>query len=151
MERWQIEGSDIALEFQTDRTPTEGKYYLFRGDQVVRAYASRAAGIAAYRQLRHEIWCCWLAGTDPNLRLTAARGLWYHEMQTLETVVAALWQDGTEHDRGSIRAELGRLRSTTGDTRRLVPSSESPAESDTQGQEAATTTQDLSSPKARVP
>lgn len=137
------------MEFQTKRTPTEGKYYLYRGDQVVRAYAGRVAGIAAYRQLRHEIWCCWLAGTDPQLRLSAARGLWYHEKQTFGTVVSVLWQEGTERDRASLRSELGRLHSTTGDTGMLAPSPEPPAETGRQGPEIIAA-QSPSSPRSTV-
>jgi hypothetical protein len=151
MERWQIEGTDIALEFQTNRTPTQGKYYLYRADRVVKTFQSRSAGVAAYRQLRHQIWCSWLASTDPELRLSAARGIWYHEKETLETVVAVLWQDGTEHDRTSIRAQLSRLCSIAGGAWILVPRAEPPPETENQGQEAVAATQAPSPPKARVP
>jgi hypothetical protein len=110
MERWLIEGTEVALEYQTRRTPTSGKYYLFRGEQVIGGYEDRAAGLAAYRRLRHEVWLGWLSSSDPKLRLTAARGLCQHEPETPnQQAIAVLWREGTERDRIAVRTELARL------------------------------------------
>jgi hypothetical protein len=110
MERWLIEGTDVSLEYQTQRTPTSGKYYLFRGDQVIGAYENRTAALAAYRGLRHDVWLRWLSSNDPQVRLTAARGLFQHEPETPHPqAIAVIWQDGTERDRINLRSELARL------------------------------------------
>jgi len=110
MERRQIEGTPIALERQTERTPTAGKYYLFQGDQVIGAYEDETAALGAYRRIRHEVWLGWLSSGDPKLRLIAARGLCQHEPESENReAVAVLWRQGTERDRIAVRTGLARL------------------------------------------
>lgn len=101
MERWQIEGTDLSLEYQTERTPTRSKYYLYRGDQLIAAFEDRRTGLAAYHQVRQEVWEGWLASNDPELRLAGARGLWRQEKENPK-VLAILWRDGTPQDRVSV-------------------------------------------------
>jgi hypothetical protein len=93
----------------TEDVPSDGRYYVLRGGEVVLATAEFPEALAEYNRLCRDFWLSRLEDPQPKIRIAAAWGLLSLDSSD-RNAIAVITRDGSPQERKRLEQSQSRRR-----------------------------------------
>jgi hypothetical protein len=104
-----LQGADFSLEANTESVPSDGRYYVLRGGEIVLAAEVFQEALEEYNRLCHDFWSGRLKDASTPIRIAAAWGLLSLDSNDKDAQ-AVIVRDGTPQERKRLEQAQSRRR-----------------------------------------